>query len=103
MSAIEAEHRAKLPEIKHRTYMDKREGQLARTAVRIDLSKHRADGLSAATKSDLASKYDAFKSEVDEVKAKSGVTSKEHRQAANDAWKALRTSFDAAYAEAGLA
>jgi hypothetical protein len=103
MSAVEAEHRAKLAEIKHRTYVNKREGQLARMAVRIDLLKHRAENLSAATKSDLAAKYQTFKSEVDEVLAKAGVTTKEHRDAANAAWKALRASFEAAYAEAGLA
>src|SRR3954468_23464467 len=102
MSAIEAEHRAKLAEIKHRTYMDKREGQLARMAVRIDLLHHRADSLSSATTSDLAAKYATFKSEVDEVKAKAGVTSKEHRDAANAAWKELRSAFDAAYEQAGL-
>jgi hypothetical protein len=103
MSAIEAEHRAKLAEIKHRTYMDKREGQLARMAVRIDLLHHRADKLASATKSDLAAKYATFKSEVDEVKAKAGVTSKEHRDAANAAWKSLRSTFNAAYEQAGLA
>jgi hypothetical protein len=103
MSAIEAEHRAKLAEIKHRTYMDKREGQLARMAVRIDLLHHRADRLSSAIKSDLAAKYATFKSEVDEVKAKAGVTSKEHRDAANAAWKELRSAFNAAYEQAGLA
>jgi len=102
MSAIEAEHRAKLEEIKHRTYMDKREGQLARMAVRIDLLHHRADNLSPATKSDLAAKYSTFKDEVDEVKAKEGVTTKDHRDAANTAWKDLRAVFNAAYAEAGL-
>jgi hypothetical protein len=103
MTAIEAEHRAKLAEIKHRTYMDKREGQLARMAVRIDLLHHRADNLSFATKSDLAAKYATFKAEVDEVKAKEGVTSKAHRDAANAAWKELRAAFGSAYAEAGLA
>src|SRR4051812_33709392 len=102
MSAIEAEHRAKLAEIKHWTYMHKREGQLARLAIRIDLLHHRADQLSSETKADLAVKYAAFKSEVDEVKAKAGVTSKEHRDAANTAWKELRSAFDAAYEQAGL-
>ena len=103
MTAIEAEHRAKLAEIKHWAYMHKREGQLARLAIRIDLLHHRADQLSSATKSDLAAKYAAFKSEVDEVKAKAGVTSKEHRDAANAAWKSLRSAFESAYAEGGLA
>ncbi len=103
MSAIEAQHRAKLAEIKHRTYVNKREGQLARMAVRIDLLHHRADDLSSTVKSDLAAKYATFKSEVDEVKAKVGVTSKEHRDAANAAWKELRTAFNAAYEQAGLA
>jgi hypothetical protein len=102
MSATEAEHRAKLAEIKHRIYMDKREGQLARMAVRIDLLHHRADGLSSETKSDLAAKYATFKSEVDEVKAKEGVTTREHRNAANASWKALSTAFNAAYESAGL-
>ena len=103
MTAIETEHREKLAEIKHWTYMHKREGQLARMAVRIDLLHHRTDSLSSALKADLAAKYAAFKREVDEVKAKAGVTSKEHRDAANAAWKSLRSAFEAAYAEAGLA
>ena len=102
MSEIEAEHRAKLAEIKHRTYMDKREGQLARMAVRIDLLHHRAENLAPATKANLAAKYATFQSEVDEVKAKAGVTSKEHRDAATAAWKELRAAFNAAYEEAGL-
>jgi hypothetical protein len=103
MSAIEAEHRARLAEIKHRIYMDKREGQLARMAVRIDLLHHRANNLKPETSANLAKTYDAFKAEVDEVKAKHGVTTRDDRAEATAAWKALRSSFDAAYEEAGLA
>ena len=62
--------------------MDKREGQLARIAVRIDLMLHRANELSAATSADLTKAHDGFKAEDHELKQKHGATTQEDRAAA---------------------
>jgi hypothetical protein len=62
--------------------MDKREGQRAWIAVRIDLLLHRANELSAATAADLTKAQDGIKAEVHEVKAKHAATTQEDRAAA---------------------
>ena len=103
MTDIEAQHRAKLADIKHRHNLAKRSHQVERMGVRIDLLLHRAQQLPAQTKADLAEKLTAFSREVTAVKAVAGQTTKAHREAANAAWKDLRDSFDAAYEQAGLA
>jgi hypothetical protein len=100
---IEAQHRAKLADVKHRHYVAKRDHQVERMGVRIDLLLHRAEQLPAQTKADLAEKLATFSREVSAVKAVAGQTAKEHRAAANAAWKDLRDSFNAAYEQAGLA
>ena len=102
MDETEAQHRAKLADVKHRHYLAKREHQFERMGTRIDLLLHRAQQLPAETKADLVAKHAAFKTEVEAVKAEVGVTTKAHRDAANAAWKSLRESFDAAYKQAGL-
>ena len=103
VSEIEAQHRTKLDDIKHRHNMAKRCHQVERMGVRIDLLLHRAAQLPAETKTDLAAKLATFEREVTAVKAVAGQTAKEHREAANAAWKNLRDAFNAAYEEAGLA
>jgi len=102
-SDIEAQHRAKLADVKHRHYVAKRDHQVERMGVRIDLLVHRAGQLPAQTRGDLAAKLATFSREVSAVKGSTGATEKEHRAAANAAWKDLRDAFNAAYEQAGLA
>ena len=73
---------AKLAAIKHCTYMDKREGQFARRAVRIDLLLHRANEFSAPTTADLTQPHDGFKAEVHKAEAKYRVATQAVRAAA---------------------
>lgn len=98
----EAEIKQRLEVIKHQMYMAKREGQVLRLELRLDLIRERARAALAAgviTEADITNaraKWETFKSEVAALKAAGDSATKKERAACTAAWNDLRDTLRAA-------
>jgi hypothetical protein len=105
----EQEIRDRLEELKHQMYVAKREGQLLRMELRIDLMRQKAREAVAEgrlTEDDIREVRDrhaAFSNRLRELKAAPGHSTRDGRAAVTEAWEDLQESLRAKREKAGLA
>ena len=105
----EQEIRQRLDQLKHEMYLAKREGQLLRLELRIDLMRERAREAIASgkiTEQDVRDVHDkriAFGNRLRELKAAGDQSTKESRAHVTEAWNELMAALQAAREKAGVA